>query len=288
MTFRFTALAFVLAAAPGVIADSTISPANPYSFSANVGWLNNKHDQPSAPAGLVVSEYTVQGYAYGANIGWIRFGVSSPANGVRYSNAAGDTGVNHNGTGDLSGYAYGANVGWISFNASPSSPDRPRVNLANGTFAGYAYGANIGWVNLAMLATSTISAPDTDADGIADAWEIEHFSNLTTAKATSDSDGDGATDLTEYTAMSDPSDATKFFKITSQTLDAGMAKMTLVFTTNGARLYRLQWSPDLAVWVNDASGIQKPDAGPTTTKFITFPAGSQRFFRVIAIKPLQN
>ena len=42
------------------------------------------------------------------------------------------------------------------------------------------------------------SQDDTDADGIADAWEIEHFGDLQTADATSDYDRDGYSDLHEY------------------------------------------------------------------------------------------
>ena len=38
---------------------------------------------------------------------------------------------------------------------------------------------------------------DSDADGISDTWEQEHFGNLTAASATSDADGDGLSDLDE-------------------------------------------------------------------------------------------
>lgn len=271
-------------------ADSTISPANPFSYGANVGWVNNKHDQPSAPGGLVVSEFTVSGYAYGANIGWIFFGASSPANGVRYTNVAADTGVNHDGSGNFSGYAYSANAGWISFGwAGTGSPDRPRISLATGAFSGYAYGANIGWLNLATLTTASIAAPDTDGDGIADAWETEHFGNLTTADATSDHDGDGASDRAEYQAMTDPADGQSYFRIVSQTINAGMTNATIVFTSHSSRRYRLQWTPDLTTWLTDTSlGIFSADPGPTTTRTINFPTGAKRFFRAVSVLPLQN
>jgi hypothetical protein len=39
---------------------------------------------------------------------------------------------------------------------------------------------------------------DTDNDGIYDQWEMDHFTNLTTADAVSDYDQDGYTDLQEY------------------------------------------------------------------------------------------
>ena len=49
--------------------------------------------------------------------------------------------------------------------------------------------------------------PDSDDDGISDWWEMLHFSNLITATATSNSDGDAATDLVEFLAGTDPNQA---------------------------------------------------------------------------------
>jgi len=45
---------------------------------------------------------------------------------------------------------------------------------------------------------------DSDADGMPDEWENYQFGNLTTASATSDTDGDGFTDVVEFTRGSDP------------------------------------------------------------------------------------
>jgi len=47
------------------------------------------------------------------------------------------------------------------------------------------------------------SADDTDQDGMSDAWEIQHFGNLSHSGAT-DTDGDGLTDIQEYAKGSDP------------------------------------------------------------------------------------
>lgn len=46
-------------------------------------------------------------------------------------------------------------------------------------------------------------ADDKDGDGMADAWELEHFGNLD-RDGTADSDGDGYTDLEEYQNGTDP------------------------------------------------------------------------------------
>jgi len=48
---------------------------------------------------------------------------------------------------------------------------------------------------------------DSDRDGLPDEWEQARFGNLTRASATSDSDGDGATDSDEFAHGSDPASA---------------------------------------------------------------------------------
>jgi hypothetical protein len=45
---------------------------------------------------------------------------------------------------------------------------------------------------------------DTDADGLADSWEMLHFGNLTSATGNGDNDGDGVTNAGEYAAGTNP------------------------------------------------------------------------------------
>ena len=50
-----------------------------------------------------------------------------------------------------------------------------------------------------------LSTPsDTDADGLADAWELAQFANLTSQNGSGDPDGDGADNLSEQSGGSDP------------------------------------------------------------------------------------
>jgi hypothetical protein len=47
-------------------AASTINSTSKYAYSANAGWINFRHDQPSSPNGIVFGEYFLSGHAYGA------------------------------------------------------------------------------------------------------------------------------------------------------------------------------------------------------------------------------
>jgi len=62
------------------------------------------------------------------------------------------------------------------------------------------------WIEENSLNMVGFNYPDTDADGIDDAWEINHFDDTSTADATSDYDNDGYSDHNEYVAGTDPKD----------------------------------------------------------------------------------
>ena len=280
----------LLAPATGAGAQSTINPADKYAYGANTGWLNSR---PSAADGVVVGEAFLTGYIYAANFGWIHLGDGTPANGHTYANAsAADFGVNHDGTGTLAGYGYSGNIGWVNFGwAAANDPNRPHFDLLTGQFSGYAYSANTGWINLAgHLATDTLASPDTDGDGMADAWEIRKFRNLSIAGIGTDRDKDGQSDAAEYVADTNPNDAAESLRIISQSYHAGTTQVTLVFaTTRPTRTYRIETGTTLLTgevvgWVTSGTAFLA-DPG-TTTRTISFAGGPRRFFRVVAQKPL--
>lgn len=285
--------AFVIQHSSFVIAQSTINATNKFAYSANTGWLNFR---PSAADGVVVGEAYLSGHAYGANFGWMNLGDGSPVNGHTYANtSATDCGVNHDGTGNLSGYAYGANIGWINFGwAAANDPNRPRFDLSSGQFLGFAYSANTGWINLGTddLYTDSMTSPDADSDGIADAWEMQKFGNLSLAGIGTDKDGDGQSDAAEYAADTNPNSAGDYLRIVSQTYNAGITQVTLqIATTRPTRTYRIESSTTLlnagpGAWMMVISPFFA-DPGTTTTKIVSFAAINARFFRAVADKPLQ-
>ena len=267
-------------------AATTIDAANRYAYAANLGWLDGVADTNN---GAVIGEYVCSGYLYAANVGWINLGGGSPTNHIYYQNlSASDFGVNQDGLGNLRGYAYGANIGWINFENNGAA----KVDLKTGKLTGFAYSANCGWISLsnafAFVQTDTIApGADTDGDGIADAWEYAHFGNLTTANATSNFDGDPATDLQEYLADTNPTDATSYLRITAFSTASNGSPNALTWTSALTRCYHIHESVSLIapVWYDSGLGLISPD-GAFTTRNATDTNAPIRFYRVQAVKPL--
>lgn len=271
-------------------AQSSFNNTANFAWSANTGWISFKHDRPSAPRGVTIGDTFLSGYAYSANIGWINFG-TAPTNGHTYSNAASDHGVNHDGQGNLTGYAYSANTGWINFSwTTLADPNRPRLSLTDGGLNGYAYSPNTGWIYLGtdLLTAQSIHRPDTDGDGIPDAWERQKFGNLTTANHTSDTDQDGVSDFAEYRADTNPNSRTSFLRILSHSYNGAYTQCAIEFTSTPSRLYRLEFSDTLETWTNSSLGTFRPSSGATTTRTISYPGNPRKFFRAVAVLPLSS
>jgi hypothetical protein len=267
-------------------AATTIDAVNKYAYGANLGWMEWRGDTAN---GAVTGQYVCSGYIYAANVGWINLGSGAATNGIYYQNlSANDFGVNQDGLGNLRGFAYGANIGWINF----ENTGAPKLDLKTGKFSGSVYSANCGWISLsnafAFVQTDTIApGVDTDGDGIADAWELLHFGNLTTANATSNFDGDPATDLQEYLADTDPKDASSYLRITNYATAPTGTTNLLTWTTTLTRLYHVQESLNLGapIWYDSTLGLISPD-GATTTRNTTDTNAPIRFYRVQAVLPL--
>lgn len=265
-------------------AATTINSSNKYAYAANFGWVNAYADGAN---GAVIGEYVCSGYLYAANVGWIHLGDGTPANSLQYQNNSGtDYGVNQDGLGNLRGYAYGANIGWLNF----ENTGAPKVDLLTGKFSGHVWSANCGWISLsnavAHVKTDTIApGADTDGDGITDAWELTHTNSLPAFTATSDSDGDGASDLAEYLADTNPLDANDNLRITRYSRGNPTPDYNVLqWTSRPTRLYGIEYRAAFDL------------ANPWTT-LVTFPwlgannagfnmMGDQNFFRIRAFRPL--
>lgn len=280
---------FCSVVAAHLVADTTVDASHPYAYGANIGWLNARGDITN---GAVLGHSYCTGYLYSANCGWIGLG-NGPTNGWQYGNAsANDWGVNHDGQGDLTGYAYGANIGWIAFEQTYG---QPKIDLQTGNLSGYVWGSNVGWISLsnaqAYVRTETLDAgPDTDADGIADAWEYARAGDLTTlSDGGHDEDGDGVSDVEEYAADTDPGLDTEYLAITQLARVNGTN--TVSWESRPTRFYMVESTnavPSDAVggWTDAGGGMIGPPETTPTTAEMTDSGNDALFYRVRAVMPL--
>ena len=295
MKKTFAILLAMGAAALAASAATTINAVNRFAYGANIGWMDWRGDVAN---GAVIGAFVCSGYIYAADTGWISLGGGTPANGVRYLNNSGtDFGVNHDGTGDLRGYAYGANIGWLTFtnrDANGATYDGPKVDLLTGRLSGFVWSANCGWISLsnqfAFVQTDRMDCgPDTDGDGLPDAWELQFAANLGVLNGSGDNDGDGRTNLEEFLADTNPIDPNSVLRITSTTKPTAASPTTLTWSSSPTRQYRAHGAADLTppiAWTEVGLGLIPPGAGSTTTRNVAPSADPYRFFLIQAVKPL--
>ncbi len=266
---------------------TSINAAHRDAYGANIGWLNMRGDVAN---GAKIGLYFSTGYVWSANAGWISLGSGTPTNGYSYANnSATDWGVNLVLPGGyLRGMAYGANIGWINFETNGNA----RVDLVTGKLDGYAYGANVGWISLsnsqAHVQTDYLDwGPDTDGDGIPDAYEYARSGSLTNLTSGGDFDDDGAGDLEEFLADTDPADSSNLLEINA--LNRAVTTNAVTWTVEPTRTYRLEQAivvNNNATWSDSGLGTLPPGGGPTLTGLVPDPAATTRFYRAKALVPL--
>lgn len=282
-------IAALLVAVAAASAGTTIDSAHRHAYGANIGWINARGDGAN---GAAIGASYCTGYLWSANCGWIGLG-NGPANGHHYGNAsADDWGVNHDGAGQLTGRAYGANIGWITFEQTHG---QPRVDLRTGNLSGFAWGANVGWISLAhaegYVRTERLDAgPDTDGDGLPDAWELGRTNRLTALDGRpADADNDGTPDVDEYRADTNPFDAADRLKIVG--LQAAGSTNIVRWAARPTRLYRLEATNAVAArgsWPDAGGGLLGPPAGQVATARVSSVTGPAQFYRVQAVVPLSE
>ncbi|MBE0545916.1 MAG: hypothetical protein IH623_31695 [Verrucomicrobia bacterium] len=128
---------------------------------------------------------------------------------------------------------------------------------------------------------------DTDGDGLPDFWEALYPSCLNPAIAdppTEDCDGDGFTNLQEYIAGTDPTQANSALRLADITVNGNGA--TVTFTGIAGRQYGLDRQSPLGagVWVRVATGMPEAD-GQVTLADPNPPPSGNAFYRLVAEFP---
>jgi hypothetical protein len=88
-----------------------------------------------------------------------------------------------------------------------------------------------------------LGAPDIDADGLDDGWEVAYFGNLS-RNGLGDFDSDGVADKDEYVAGTDPTNAGSIFRLITISVFGGTNK-TLVWIGEPSKTYRVEFKPDV-------------------------------------------
>ncbi len=282
-TLLTVVLAFGLQPSARLHAATTIDATNRYAYAANLGWVDARGDTNN---GAVIGEYVCSGYLYSANAGWINLGSGAPANQIQYqNNSATDFGVNQDGLGNLTGYAWGANIGWITFEPTYG---QPRVNLLTGQLSGSVWSANCGWISLsnavASVQTVAIQQGPLAPDGLPVAWLLQNF-GTTNVDANADPDHDGASNLQEYLAGTDPNNAGSVLRITSfqRGLAGDPSRLDMVWTSVASRQYAIQYRDDLTAnrW---ADFVVFPWPGANNAAWND--TSDKGFYRIRAFRPL--
>ncbi|MSU35717.1 MAG: hypothetical protein EXS36_11535 [Pedosphaera sp.] len=115
---------------------------------------------------------------------------------------------------------------------------------------------NVLTTNGPLLFVGTYAFPDSNQNGISDLWEQQYFGKVDAVHpATTDTDGDGASDLGEFLAGTDPSERTSVLRIIGPLVQPNR---TVHFEWMGVvgHEYRLEISNDLEHWVTGSDAIR--------------------------------
>jgi len=126
---------------------------------------------------------------------------------------------------------------------------------------------------------NAVAPTDSDADGMPDAWELNHFGNLA-HDGTDDFDGDGISDLAEFLAGSDPRNGNDGLRV-ELVIDAGT--LNVRFLALAGQTYSVQYKTTLigGSWLTLR---QVPAQSTTTLIQIDDSDGThelQRFYRIV-------
>ncbi len=131
------------------------------------------------------------------------------------------------------------------------------------------------WTAAAPTPGAALSLADTDQDGMPDYWETLEGFMVETSDGAGDADGDGASNVAEYVAGTDPQDAASRFALVALPGEG----LRLQFAVVAGRSYTLQASEDLKSWEN----VRQIAAGALsrTEEVAEGTGGRRRYYRVV-------
>ena len=138
----------------------------------------------------------------------------------------------------------------------------------------------------------TLGGPDTDGDGMDDDWEMAYFNTLN-RDGSGDFDHDGASDLAEFRAGTNPANDASILRVLTLTtavdpLVTGRRSTVLLWSAIPGRTYRAQFKPDLdAPWTAVGADVIASSTSASVTDVIEVNDVAnhpQRFYRVLLVQ----
>jgi YD repeat-containing protein len=129
-----------------------------------------------------------------------------------------------------------------------------------------------------LLRRTVESFVDSDQDQMEDTWETARFGNLA-RNGTGDFDSDGASDLREFLAGTDPGNPGSRLHVTTPTSSGGQVTVTWQSVTG--KTYALEYKDQLddANWMRVTGEVTAQ--GATASKVDSSSTGPTRFYRVV-------
>lgn len=157
------------------------------------------------------------------------------------------------------------------------------ANYSNGNTHGYTFDNAGNLTKSTAVAPGGVVNPDSDNDGLPDAWEQQYFNTLA-RNGTGDFDNDGSTDAAEYAAGTLPNNANSALRLFPNPAVSG-GGVTVQWQAVPGKTYRLVYKNSL----NDLNWTPVPGdvaAGSTTgTKADTSAAGQpERLYQVQVVQ----
>jgi 1,4-alpha-glucan branching enzyme len=135
----------------------------------------------------------------------------------------------------------------------------------------------IGRYSLQILSRQALPELDSDNDGLTNGWEQEHFAGPISAIATADDDLDGANNLQEQAAGTDPNSASSVLKFTD--IKGVGGNLTLNWIGGQSARQIVQQADDLSGTWNSVFTNQPPT--PVTNSItIPMPVSDSHYFRI--------
>jgi hypothetical protein len=107
--------------------------------------------------------------------------------------------------------------------------------------------------------TQNVANPDLDADGMPDAWELQYFRNTFAASGSSgsDFDHDGFSDLSEFLAQTNPTNAASRLALYPEIMTGDSSKLVLTWPGASNKTYTLLSKQGLSdsSWTTNQTGI---------------------------------